>query len=272
MGQRTAETFITDIDNRHTSEAVGALALEQALLGFDDTEIIENDEEFIAAIDALNDIETSFDLSEPAMRAAEVAVAQTVQSTDLSWLKEGLCAQTYPDAFFPEKGGSTREAKAVCMSGCAVQERCLKHAVDNEERFGIWGGASERERRKIKKGIFVDLTLPSKAAYSTKKNNGLSPERYGEIIETAAKLDHDSEEFVALIEEYFGWTGGKLSSAQKIDAYKRVTSGERPSEIAKSMDCYTSQVSGPITAMKKRATPELQDILLGEQQGQQQSA
>ena len=53
-------------------------------------------------------------------------------------------------AFFPEKGGSTREAKRVCAT-CEVREECLQYALANDERFGIWGGLSERERRKLKR-------------------------------------------------------------------------------------------------------------------------
>ncbi|WP_349828702.1 WhiB family transcriptional regulator [Brevibacterium litoralis] len=67
----------------------------------------------------------------------------------LAWQDQALCAQTDPEAFFPEKGGSTREAKKVCAS-CEVRSECLDYALDNDERFGIWGGLSERERRKIK--------------------------------------------------------------------------------------------------------------------------
>ena len=68
----------------------------------------------------------------------------------LSWQTDALCAQTDPEAFFPEKGGSTREAKKVCLS-CDVRGECLEYALSNDERFGIWGGLSERERRKLKK-------------------------------------------------------------------------------------------------------------------------
>ena len=68
----------------------------------------------------------------------------------LSWQERALCAQTDPEAFFPEKGGSTREAKKVCLS-CDVRGECLEYALQNDERFGIWGGLSERERRKLKK-------------------------------------------------------------------------------------------------------------------------
>jgi WhiB family redox-sensing transcriptional regulator len=69
---------------------------------------------------------------------------------ELSWQERSLCAQTDPEAFFPEKGGSTREAKKVCV-GCEVRQPCLEYALAHDERFGIWGGLSERERRKLKK-------------------------------------------------------------------------------------------------------------------------
>lgn len=65
-----------------------------------------------------------------------------------AWYGEALCAQTDPDGFYPEKGGSTREAKKVCGT-CPVLSQCLTYALDHQERFGIWGGKSERERRKI---------------------------------------------------------------------------------------------------------------------------
>ncbi len=68
----------------------------------------------------------------------------------LSWQGDALCAQTDPEAFFPEKGGSTRDAKSICNS-CEVQAECLEYALRNDERFGIWGGLSERERRKLKR-------------------------------------------------------------------------------------------------------------------------
>lgn len=68
----------------------------------------------------------------------------------LAWQRDALCAQTDPEAFFPEKGGSTREAKAVCES-CTVRAECLEYALSHDERFGIWGGLSERERRRLRR-------------------------------------------------------------------------------------------------------------------------
>jgi WhiB family redox-sensing transcriptional regulator len=71
---------------------------------------------------------------------------------EASWQERSLCAQTDPEAFFPEKGGSTREAKRIC-TGCEVRSECLEYALEHDERFGIWGGLSERERRKLKRRV-----------------------------------------------------------------------------------------------------------------------
>jgi WhiB family transcriptional regulator, redox-sensing transcriptional regulator len=73
-------------------------------------------------------------------------------TADDQWQERALCAQTDPEAFFPEKGGSTREAKRICQ-GCEVKDMCLDYALAHDERFGIWGGLSERERRRLKRGI-----------------------------------------------------------------------------------------------------------------------
>ena len=71
---------------------------------------------------------------------------------ELRWQDRALCAQTDPEAFFPEKGGSTREAKRICLS-CPVRAECLEYALQHDERFGIWGGLSERERRRLKRRV-----------------------------------------------------------------------------------------------------------------------
>lgn len=68
------------------------------------------------------------------------------------------CRQAEPDTFFPEKGGSTREAKRLCNGDgrtvhgeCPIKADCLDWALERGERFGIWGGMSERERRKLER-------------------------------------------------------------------------------------------------------------------------
>jgi WhiB family redox-sensing transcriptional regulator len=70
----------------------------------------------------------------------------------LAWQKDSLCGQTDPEAFFPEKGGNVRMAKKVCTM-CEVKLECLDYALENDERFGVWGGLSERERRKLQKSL-----------------------------------------------------------------------------------------------------------------------
>jgi WhiB family redox-sensing transcriptional regulator len=67
-----------------------------------------------------------------------------------SWQDFANCLGVDPDLFFPERGASTREAKEVCR-GCVVREDCLEYALANGETFGIWGGMSERERRRIRR-------------------------------------------------------------------------------------------------------------------------
>lgn len=62
----------------------------------------------------------------------------------------GACNGVDPNLFFPERGASTKEAKAVCRD-CVVREDCLDYAIVKGEKFGIWGGLSERERRPIRK-------------------------------------------------------------------------------------------------------------------------
>lgn len=61
---------------------------------------------------------------------------------------QALSRETNPEAFFPEKGGSTREAKKIC-GGCQVRAEYLEHPLSHGERFGVWGGLSERERRQL---------------------------------------------------------------------------------------------------------------------------
>lgn len=70
-----------------------------------------------------------------------------------TWQDSALCAQSDPEAWFPEKGGSTKEAKAICWR-CPVLAQCrefiLRPENDDVARFGIWAGLSERDRRRLK--------------------------------------------------------------------------------------------------------------------------
>lgn len=66
-----------------------------------------------------------------------------------NWQDGANCLGVDPDIFFPERGASVVEAKKVCR-GCVVKEQCLEFALQNSEKFGIWGGLSERQRRTIR--------------------------------------------------------------------------------------------------------------------------
>jgi WhiB family transcriptional regulator, redox-sensing transcriptional regulator len=77
-----------------------------------------------------------------------VALPVAVDNPD-QWKLKSACRGVDPDLFFPDRGGSVREAKEVCR-GCPVREECLRYALENGESFGIWGGTSERERRSLR--------------------------------------------------------------------------------------------------------------------------
>lgn len=66
------------------------------------------------------------------------------------WTQDAVCATADPEAWFPEVGGNNQAAKAICRS-CPVRPECLEAALARDERFGVWGGLSEVERRKLRK-------------------------------------------------------------------------------------------------------------------------
>lgn len=68
------------------------------------------------------------------------------------WTVDALCPQVDVEAFFPEQGGNTRSAKAICHR-CPVERECLAYAVKNREPFGIWGGMSPRQRRVLERDL-----------------------------------------------------------------------------------------------------------------------
>ena len=80
----------------------------------------------------------------------DTKLIESLMVAKLSWQDFANCKGADQDLFFPERGASTRKAKAIC-GACSVREDCLEFAITNGERFGIWGGLSERERRKIRR-------------------------------------------------------------------------------------------------------------------------
>ena len=66
------------------------------------------------------------------------------------WEDDAACMSVDPDLWFTEKGGATRQAKRICKT-CEIRPVCLEYALEHKERYGVWGGKSERERRAILK-------------------------------------------------------------------------------------------------------------------------
>jgi WhiB family redox-sensing transcriptional regulator len=83
--------------------------------------------------------------------AGETNIVTTLYGEDdKAWQIQANCTGADPDLFFPERGASQREAKEICR-GCVVREDCLDYALANGEKFGVWGGLSERERRRVRR-------------------------------------------------------------------------------------------------------------------------
>jgi WhiB family redox-sensing transcriptional regulator len=78
----------------------------------------------------------------------------------LSWQDYANCRGADADLFFPERGASTRRAKSIC-GACEVRRECLEYAIVNGEKFGIWGGMSERERRRVRRERMISARRAS---------------------------------------------------------------------------------------------------------------
>lgn len=82
------------------------------------------------------------ELGSPANGSAEAG------STDAAWMAKGRCRDLPPETFFPSDGVGVELARRICAD-CAVREPCLEYALRHRIDHGVWGGASERERRRI---------------------------------------------------------------------------------------------------------------------------
>ena len=105
---------------------------------------------------------------------AFAGLAPLLDPDEVAWQDRALCAEVDGEMFFPEKGGSTKEAKQVC-GACEVRPECLEYALDHAEPFGIWGGLSERERRRLKRTR--PAPRPVRAKANTRPSNA-RPSRF----------------------------------------------------------------------------------------------
>lgn len=82
--------------------------------------------------------------------AVSQRLAELFAATE-AWHEQANCRGLDPELFFPERGGTweSTQAKEVCAA-CVVRQECLEYAVNVGERYGLWGGLSEKERRRIR--------------------------------------------------------------------------------------------------------------------------
>lgn len=83
----------------------------------------------------------------------------TLTAIEPTWIGHGACRGLDPILFHPERGESTRDAKAVCAT-CTVRLECLTWALDTDQKHGIYGGTSERERRRIRQRLAAGQPVP----------------------------------------------------------------------------------------------------------------
>lgn len=75
--------------------------------------------------------------------------------SSLAWMEESLCRFESEEIFFPSNGAGVEVAKRICAF-CVVKEACLEYALENRIEHGVWGGESERERRKLQRQRRLD--------------------------------------------------------------------------------------------------------------------
>lgn len=115
------------------------------------------------------------------------------------WRELALCAELDPEVFFPEKGGSSANAKKICAA-CDVIDECLSHALEHGEKFGIWGGLSPKERqlmspgevpgpglvtRRLRDKSVMELRKHGRSATSIARTTGLNERTVHRIINRA---------------------------------------------------------------------------------------
>ena len=75
-------------------------------------------------------------------------ITMKARNLETEWMAAGNCANEKPSLFFPSDGVGVDRARQVCVD-CPVKTECLEYALVNRIDHGVWGGTSERERRRI---------------------------------------------------------------------------------------------------------------------------
>ncbi|MCL4414158.1 MAG: WhiB family transcriptional regulator [Actinobacteria bacterium] len=97
-----------------------------------------------------------------------------------AWTAQAACTGSNTDLFFPERGRQAADAKAVCRT-CSVADDCLTYALVQCENSGVWGGISERERRRMRARTAIECAscaicgaavLPPRTVYCSDRCSG----------------------------------------------------------------------------------------------------
>ena len=110
------------------------------------------------------------------------------QLRDSKWLQDAACQDVDDASIFFSHNGHTEglqdvyEAKLYCAE-CPVREECLDHAMTNNERYGIWGGLDEKERRRLKRDQRLRRKLREEAAKRVEEER-----RNGVVIRTRTRV------------------------------------------------------------------------------------
>ena len=91
-------------------------------------------------------------------RPAELAAAPHDPDSPTAWMAEGNCRLHPPATFFPSDGVGVDKARKICRD-CPVKGPCLEYALEERIDHGVWGGCSERERRRILKHRRAELAV-----------------------------------------------------------------------------------------------------------------
>jgi WhiB family transcriptional regulator, redox-sensing transcriptional regulator len=101
--------------------------------------------------------------SEPARSGTRCRAARPARGPAFlpppTWMRDAACAATDPELFFPDSRSPASEAKEICAS-CPVRPECLEYSLAAAEEFGVWGGLTEKERRKL---LRTDHAQPEQA-------------------------------------------------------------------------------------------------------------
>lgn len=136
------------------------------------------------------------------------------------------CAQTDLETFFSENKLDSKVAKRVC-AGCEVAAACLSYALANDEPFGIWGGKTPSERRKLGNGPVGLEGHPATPDVNTPQLRDVSAPKHSirtrlEILANILETVPNTPEFYSLLRYYFGWNKNGTPIEQKVECYRLV--------------------------------------------------